>query len=108
MTRRIAGLDRVEPVVPAFDHVRVLARPAEIAEQPDALRELLVVGRHRAAVAVRAEVLARVEAEGGGPPEAADPASLVAGAVRLARVLDEGEAVLAQSSSSGSMSAGWP
>ena len=55
--------------------------------------ELVVVRRHRAGVAERAEVLARVEAERGEPAERADAPALVARAVRLARVLDERDAV---------------
>ena len=53
--------------------------------------QLGVVGDEGAAVAPAAEVLGRVEAEAAGVAERADAAALVAGAVRLAGVLDHGD-----------------
>ena len=74
-TRRVPGVEvgqldpqqrRLQPVQPLVvaDHdVLALAALAEMAQLPDTSRELSVVGTHRAPVAERAEVLARVERE---------------------------------------------
>src|SRR5581483_5873450 len=70
-----------------------LAELPEVAPAPRLLRQALVVGADRAAVAQRAEVLARVEAERGGGAEGAGAAVAVAGAVGLGRVLEHEEAV---------------
>ena len=51
--------------------------------------QLGAVGQHRAAVAVGAEVLARVEAGGGGQADGAAGLVEAAGAVRLGGVLEQ-------------------
>ena len=71
--------------------------------------QLVVVGGDEAAFAVGAQVLGKVEAEGGRIAKATGPASLVLGAVRLAGVFDDLQAVAAaRSPRIGSMSAVWP
>jgi hypothetical protein len=64
-----------------------------VAQEPHAARDCGVVGHDRAALAVRAEVLAGVEAEAAGARERPDAATLVECAVRLRRVLDDDEIV---------------
>ncbi len=64
---------------------------ALVAVQPDPVGEGVVVGRDEAAFAGR-HVLGAVQAER-AVPEAPDPAAAVLRAVRLAGVLDDGEAV---------------
>ena len=64
-----------------------------VAQHTELLGERVVVRGHRAALTARTEVLARVEAEAGERTEAADPASLVLGAVRLRGVLDHHQTV---------------
>ncbi len=92
------GLDAVEAGVAAVgDHVLVLAGVAVVGEQPDAARDLLAVRHQGAAVAHRAEIFGRVEAEAGRVADASDAAALslhvAPGAVCLRGVLDEGRAV---------------
>ena len=60
------------------------------------------------ALAVRAEILAGIKTEAADVADAAGPAALVFGAVRLGRVLDDDEVVPARDLQIGSMSAGWP
>ncbi len=79
--------------VVADDLVPVLLLGAVVAQHTQAARDLRVIRDDRPALAVRAEVLARVEAEAAGACERADAAALVAGAVRLRRVLDDEEVV---------------
>ena len=87
-------LKRVEPLVRPDHDVLVLPPLAEIAQQPDLVGELLVVGRDGARVAVGAEILARIEAERGDPAERPATTPLVARTVSLAGILDEGETLL--------------
>ena len=87
------GLERVEPFVAADRDVLVLAALPEVAEHANRRVELLVVRGHGAGVAVRAEILARIEAEGGDVGERAATPPAVLGSVRLRRILDEPQAV---------------
>ena len=57
-------LKRVQPLVAPDGDVLVLPALAEIAQDPDLVGELVVVGDDSPGVAVRSEVLTRVEAEG--------------------------------------------
>jgi hypothetical protein len=85
-------VERIEPFVPPFDDVNALRVLTETAEKANSLRELVVIRRHGAAVAERAEILARVEAERREAAECSDTAPLVPRSVRLAGVLDERDA----------------
>ncbi len=81
-------MEGVHPRVEAEALVDVLLGGAVVPDQPDGGGEGVVVGQDRARVAVRAEVLAGVEAGGGDPaPEAV--AVLPAGALGLRAVLDD-------------------
>ncbi len=86
-------LEVVQAVAVADHPVRVLVLLPVVAVQAHRLGGGGVVGGDRAAVAQRPEVLARVEAEGGGVAERARRPALVGGAVRLAGVLDDRQAV---------------
>ena len=65
------GLKGVEPLVEAGEHVLGLAALAEIADSAREPGEVGVVRADRAGVAERAQVLARVEREGGADAERA-------------------------------------
>ena len=71
----------------------VLLARAPVAQQPQRVRELRVARRHQAALAERAEVLGRVEAEAAERAEPAGGRAAIARAVRLRGVLDHHEAV---------------
>ena len=91
-------LQLVEAAVDARDLVPVAVALAAVAELAQPGREARVVHEDRPAVAEAAQVLGRVEGEG---PDAAlagerpHRPALVEGAVRLAGVLEHGEAPLA-------------
>ena len=88
------GLHLVEPRVHAELAVVIAIGLAAVAQAlARARRSRVVVGRQRAAVAERAEILRRVEAVRRGGAEAADRPAPARGEVRLAAVLDDGEAV---------------
>ena len=80
-------------LVPTHDVVVLGRSAAVVGDLPHAGRELGVVRRDDAGVAVGAQVLARVEAEAGGVAQAAGPPSRDLGAVGLRRVLEHGQAV---------------
>src|SRR5690606_9226758 len=89
------GLYRVEPSVDADAHVVVLVRALAVnAQAADRTGERLVVGEHRAAVAVAAERLRRKEAGGRGRADRPDTAVLVDGAEALRRVREQPQAML--------------
>ena len=82
---------------------------AVVAEPARPLGDGGVVRDDRAAVAERTEVLGRIEAEGGRVAERSRAAAPYCRAVRLRRVLDDVQPVLARDASrSASMSAHWP
>ena len=90
------GLNGVEPAVPSLDEMLVFLALSEIAQQPQPLCELGVVGDDRAAVAVGTEILAGIETETSDVTEAADAATVPARAVRLTRIFDHVESVPAR------------
>ena len=71
----------------------VLLALAVVAQLPQLFGDPIVVGRDHSAVAERAEVLRRVEAERRGVAEAARPPSLVSRAVGLRGILDHQQVV---------------
>ena len=90
-------------------HVLALAPLAEVADAPGSRGELRVVRADRAAVPEGAEVLARVEREGRGTPEAAGATAVALGAVRLGGVLEQRKPVARrQAARSAGMSQSWP
>ena len=91
--RQHRRLQRVEPAVPPDRLVHVLLPAAVVAHQANPLRDVGVVREHRAAVAVRAEVLPRIEARARGEPDPARGSISLAGAVRLRGVLDQAQVV---------------
>ena len=85
-------LQFVEPRVVAVDVVEVAALDAVDAQHPELLGERLVVGHHHAAVARRAEVLGRIEAEASEHPVAGDRFAVASGADRLRAIFDQRDA----------------
>ena len=77
------------------DLVLVLHPAAVVAQEPDGLRDRVVVREHGARVAVGAEVLARVEARPGRDADRPGRATVLARALRLRRVLDHDDALVA-------------
>ena len=63
------GVHRVQPLVPTDGDMLVLLALAEITQDADPVRESGVVRNHRPGVAVGAQVLPGVEAEGGDVAE---------------------------------------
>jgi hypothetical protein len=74
----------------------VFPRLAAVAQDTQRFRVLGVVGDDHPAFAVRAEILARVEAEARQVAHAADAPAAVARAVRLRRILDDEQSVPAR------------
>src|SRR5262249_54039305 len=66
------GLQFVEPRIEPRLIAHVSLAPAVFAQQPDSFSDFRVVRHDRAAIAERAEILRRIEAEGGGVPEDSD------------------------------------
>ena len=85
------GLERVQAGGRAHHAVAVARALAVRAQQAHAVGQLGSVGDDAAAVAPRAQVLGRVEAEAADVAQRPDAAAAVAGAVRLAGVLDDGD-----------------
>ena len=85
------GGDVGQPEVVAEDLVAVALAHALVPVEPDPVGQPVVVGGDEAALAGR-HVLRAVQAER-PVPEAADPATVELGAVRLAGVLDDRQAV---------------
>ncbi len=96
LVREHDRLDRVEPRREADQLVVVLRALAVLAERLDARHDLLVVGDERSRVAEGAEVLARIEAEGGREAELTGGDAVACRAVGLAGVLDDRQAELDQ------------
>ena len=92
------GLEPVEPFVEARLDVLSLGPLAEVAEATAPLGDRIVVGTDRAAVAERAEVLARIEAERRDMAEGAGPRPFPAGPVGLGGVLHDQQAVSSRES----------
>ena len=86
-------LQRVDPEV-AADVAVVVLRPHPVdAEVDELLVHRLVLARHGAGIAERAEVLRREERKRGHRPEHAGAAAVVLRADRLRRILDHGQIV---------------
>jgi hypothetical protein len=88
------GLDAVEAAVDALDLVDVLLQGAVVGEEAGPAGEVLVVADDGPAVAVGAEVLPRVEAEGPGEPEGPGLNAPDRREMRLGAVLDHVEVML--------------
>jgi hypothetical protein len=73
--------------------VHIAIPQAVISEEAHAIRHCLLVGDQSTAVSVAAEVLRRIEAEAPHVSDRTSSLSAVAGAVRLARVLDQPQPV---------------
>src|SRR5438270_13350045 len=91
--RKYGRLDRVEARVHTPKLVHVFGLRTGAAENSNALGKRRVVRRHRAAIAVGAEVLAGVEAPRHRIAVCAETFALVARAVSLGGILDELEAM---------------
>src|SRR5205814_7834560 len=76
-------LETVEPLVEAGHDVLALTPLSDVPQPADTLGELAVIGRDRAPVPQRSEVLARIEAERSGIPKRTRPAPRVDRPVRL-------------------------
>ena len=87
-------LQRVHAKVAADQMMNVPRLHAVRAHQTRALREVVVVGRHQAGIAERAEILAREKREAAERADAAGRAPLVGRADRLRRVFDHWNAAL--------------
>ena len=57
------GVKPIEPAIDAFKVMIVLFRPAVVREHPRLCRPCFVVRHQRTAIAIGAEVLARIETE---------------------------------------------
>src|ERR1700691_1540974 len=92
------GLDRIEPGVVAANLMRVVRQAAVIAEARYAMRNLVVIGRDRAAIAPCAEIFTGIKAEASSVAERSrhfHPVSRAdASAMGLARILDQFEVEL--------------
>ena len=91
--REHGRLHRVEARIAPFDRVLVLHALPVIPEEPQLFRRATVVGHDDPGVAVRAEVLRWVEAEGRRVAERAGAPPADARAVRLRGVFDDDEIV---------------
>src|SRR5438445_1371829 len=87
------ALEPLHAVVVADTVMEVAPRLAVVAQRPRQVSDVVAVRGERAALAVGAEVLGGVEAEGGRLAEAAHAPPAVARAVGLAGLLDDGDAV---------------
>ena len=81
---------------------------AAVAQPPEATGQRGIARDNGPAVAERAEVLGRIEAEGAGDAECADRAAGGGCQVRLRAVLDDGQPVPRATASMAVMSAAWP
>ena len=88
-------LHLVEPRVDARLLVMVAVGLAAVAQPPDPVGERAIVGDDRAAIAERAEILRRIEAERAGDADRADRPPGGRREVRLAAVFDDRELVRA-------------
>src|SRR5256714_14087742 len=86
-----SGLYAVHAIVETKQIVQVTARLAVVALRPYRCRQRAVVGDDRTSFPKGTKVLAGVKAETTDIPDGADAASLVAGAMGLARVLHHGQ-----------------
>ena len=82
------GLDLVQAAAPAERLVLVARALAVMPQLAQPVRDVGVVGGHEPAVAVRAQVLRRIEAEAAEVAETADATAAMLGAHRLRGVLD--------------------
>src|SRR4029077_3357321 len=83
----------VQAGVDAWHLVMIAVDLSAVAQPLHPVGQRAVVGDHRSAVAERAEVLRRVEAESAGDADGADRRTTARRQMRLAAVLDDGEAV---------------
>ena len=95
MTESTRRLERVEPAVRAAAHASPPRRSPKLRSSRAVAATLGVVRDDRAAVAERAEVLGRIEAERRRGAERAGPPAAQRRAVRLRGVLEHDEPVLA-------------
>src|SRR5215471_20736989 len=86
------SLQGVQPVVPSHSYMLVLAPLPVVAHHSHLLGQVWVVRSQHPAVTVRAQVLARVEAEGRKITKRPNTASCPARPVSLTGVLDHLEA----------------
>src|SRR6266508_1646405 len=93
------GLQFVESRIEPGDVAHVSLAPAVLAQQSNSLSDFRVVRHDRAAIAQRAEILRRIEAEGGGVPEDSDLKTshpMDRRAVSLRAILDDFQIVTAR------------
>src|SRR5262245_6009594 len=93
------GLQFVEPRIEPRLIAHVSLAPAILAQQRNSLSDFRVVRHDRDAIAQRAEILRRIEAEGGGVPEDSDlitPHPMDRRAVGLRAILDDFQIVSAR------------
>src|SRR5262249_34487469 len=83
------ALHPLHAVVESLEHVVIALLLSPVAKHADRLRVLFIAGDDRAAFAVCAKILARVEAEAARYPETAGAAPLVLRAMSLAGILDD-------------------
>ena len=88
-------LNLVQAAVHADLVADVVLLPAVLAQRGDADGERRVGNGDGPAIAKRAEVFGRIEAEGGGVAERADALPVQSGAVGLGAILDQGDAMFA-------------
>src|SRR5690606_315473 len=74
-------------------HVMVALLLPPVAQYPELFGERFVIRHDNAPFAAGAEILAWIEAEASGRAYAAGPAAVIACAMRLAGILDDGNAV---------------
>ena len=91
--RRIAACSSSSRELTPGSSMVVAVGLAAVAQPLDARRRARVVGDDRAAVAERAEILRRIEAERAGDADRADRPPVGGGEVRLAAVFDDREVV---------------
>src|SRR5204863_2232004 len=82
-------LKRVHPEVAADDGVMIFRLHAMLAHRPDARGKLEIVGGDKACVTECAEILARVKRQTAACSNTARRLTLVGGANRLRRILDD-------------------
>ncbi len=95
-------------MVSADNLARELVAPAVRAQHANALGEATVICDHRTGIAVGAKILAGEKGEAGRRAPLPNSGSVGRRAVRLGRVLNDVQAILARDVTNASMSAGCP
>src|ERR1700682_758401 len=80
-------LQSVQTAVNALDLVRILLSATVVSQHSDSANQVLIVTYCCAAIAVRAQILSRIETETSCVSQGTHPAALPSGPVRLRRVL---------------------